>query len=72
MYDQYQEGHSTSDIDKLSAKLALAIPEKESAETPATTAGESKADTAETADQSDIMTAEHSVSHTLDRNTDLA
>ena len=59
IYEQYQKGYTTWEIDQLSAKLASVIPEKESAETPATTA-EPTAD----------LTAEHSITLSLD--TDLA
>ena len=56
VYDQYKKGPSTADIDQLSAKLALAIPEQESFEAPCTPASESIHDTA---DQLSIVTAEH-------------
>ena len=54
--EHYQKGHIIEKIDQLSAKLASAIPEQESAETPATTVG--CADAAGTADQSVTLTAE--------------
>ena len=47
MNGQYQKVHSTADIDQLSTKLALARPGQESAQTPATTTGESISDTSE-------------------------
>ena len=70
--NQYQKGHASADIDRLSAKLALAIPEEESVKTSTTKANESIADTDETAEQLCIITVEHSVIHMLEKHTDLA
>ena len=76
MYEQYQKGHLATDIDLLSAKLVLAIPEQESAEALTTTASKGIADIA---DQSGMVTSKptadvtawHSVNYTLVRYTNL-
>ena len=49
MCEQYHKGLMTGDTDQLNPKLALTIPEQESAETAATTV--SNVDATETADQ---------------------
>ena len=46
--------------------MVLAIPEQKFTKTPVTTVSKS------IADQSGIVTAEHSVTHTLDKDTDPA
>ena len=56
---QYQKGHTTEEIDHLSAKLALATPEQESAETPATKVNTANVATA--SDQSVTLIAEPTV-----------
>ena len=78
VYEQYKKGYTTKKIDQLSAQLTLAIMEQESADLFDTTV--SIADTAGTADQSAIltaeptadMTAEHSVTFTVNSDIDLA
>ena len=71
VYDQYQKGHLTADIDQWSAKLALAIPEQETAKKPATSTCKGIAETAETVNQSGIVTSEQSVAQTLNEAFDL-
>ena len=77
MYEQYQKWNITEDTDQVSVKLALAIPEQESTETPASTVH--IADAAETTDWSVRLiakptvdvTAEHSVTLTFEFDIDL-
>ena len=64
MYEQYQKWNITEDTDQVSVKLALAIPEQESTETPASTV--SIADAAETNDWSVRLIAKPTVDVTAE------
>ena len=55
VYEQYQKGYMTENIDKLRTKMALAIPEEESTIMPATTV--SNVNVTGTAGQSDTLRA---------------